>query len=173
MTDPFARRALAKHAFASALLTLAFSPEALAGDAGMATAGDIMIHESWARASIGNAPNSAAYMTVMTHGESGDKLVGAATPAAETAELHNHIMEEGIAKMRPVDVIEVMPDEPVTLGPGGLHIMLMGLKGELEAGDTFPLTLTFENAGEVKVDVPIKSLKDAMKQGSGHEHHAD
>jgi len=159
-----------KHALSATFLALALSTGALAGDAGMGQVGDIMIHQSWARASIGNAPNSAAYMTLMTHGDQADKLIGAATPVAETAELHNHLMEDGIAKMRSVDGVEVIPGEPATLEPGGFHVMLMGLKGKLEEGDVFPLTLTFEQAGEVTLEVPIKGLKDAMKHGGDHKH---
>jgi copper(I)-binding protein len=155
------------------LLALRFfsllSTLALADHAGAGQAGDIMIHDGWARASIGKAPNSAAYMTVMTHGGAADRLVGIATPAAAKAELHNHVMEDGIARMRPIQAIEISPGEPAVLAPGGLHIMLMGLSGKLEAGTNLPLTLTFEQAGEVTLEVPIRSLKDAMQHQGGHE----
>jgi copper(I)-binding protein len=153
-----------------ACLSLLLSTQVFAGDAGMVKVGDIMIHDGWARASIGKAPNSAAYMTLMTHGEVADRLVGVETPIAETAELHNHIMQGDIAKMRKVEAIEVKPGEMATLQPGGLHIMLMGLKSALEAGDVLPLTLTFERAGDVTLEVPIKGLKESMKHGDGHKH---
>ncbi len=159
-----------KHFLATACLTLTLAASALAGDAGMAKVGDIMIHESWARASLGSAPNSAAYMTLMTHGDAADKLIGVATPVAEKAELHNHIMEGDIAKMRPVEAIDVNPDEPVTLEPGGFHVMLIGLKEKLKEGEALPLTLTFEKAGEVTVDVPILGVKGSMKHGEAHKH---
>lgn len=146
--------------------TFAAVMQVLAGDAGMAKVGNVMVHDGWARASLGKAPNSAAYMSLMTHGDEADKLIGAATPVAEAAELHNHVMDGDIAKMRSVDAIEIRPGDPVTLEPGGFHIMLMGLKEKLEEGQTLPLTLTFENAGDVKVDVPILSLKAGMK----HDH---
>ena len=151
----------------AAFFTLAVATQALAGDLGMAKIGDIMVHDGWARASLGKAPNSAAYMMLMTHGDESDKLVGAATPVAETAELHNHVMDGDIARMRPVDAIEIRPGESVTLEPGGFHIMLMGLKKKLDEGQTVPLTLTFEKAGEVKVDLPIQSLKAAMEHDHG------
>lgn len=154
----------------AACLSLLLSAEVLAGDPGMAKVGDIMIHDAWARASIGKAPNSAAYMTVMTHGDAADRLIAVETPAAKAAELHNHIMENDIAKMRPVEAIDINPGEPATLEPGGLHVMLMGLKEKLEADNVLKLTLTFEQAGEVTLDVPIKSLKDAMKHSQGHKH---
>ena len=159
-----------KKSLATICLSLLLSTPALAGDAGMAKVGDVMIHDGWARASIGSAPNSAAYVTLMTHGETADKLVGVSTPVAETAELHNHIMEGDIAKMREVEAIEVKPGEMARLEPGGFHVMLMGLRGPLNAGDMLPLTLIFEQAGEVTLEVPIKDLKGGMKHGEGHKH---
>lgn len=159
-----------KHGLITACFSLILSTQAFAGDAGMAKVGDIMIHEGWARASIGSAPNSAAYMTLMSHGTAADKLIGAKTPIAETAELHHHILDGGIAKMRPVEAIEVKPGETAVLEPGGFHIMLMGLKEELTAGDAVPLTLTFEKAGDVTLDIQIKGLRDGMKRSEGHKH---
>lgn len=159
-----------KHGFVTACFSLILSTQALAGDAGMAELGDVMIHEGWARASIGSAPNSAAYMTLMTRGDATDKLVDARTPVAETAELHNHIMDDGIARMRAVEAIEIVPGETAVLEPGGFHIMLMGLKEELKEGDAIPLTLTFEKAGDVTLDVPIKGLRGGMKQREDHKH---
>jgi len=151
-------------------LGLCLAAPAFAGDAGMAKTGDIMIHDGWARASIGKAPNSAAYMTLMTHGDSTDTLIAVSTPVADKAELHNHVMDDGIAKMRQVEAIEVSPGEPAALEPGGLHIMLIGLKQALEEGTDFPLTLVFENAGNVTFEVPILGIKDAMHKGGSHKH---
>jgi copper(I)-binding protein len=155
---------------ATVFFTLSVSTAMLADDASMAKLGDLMIHDGWARASIGRAPNSAAYMTLMTHGSETDKLVAVSTPAAETAELHTHLMENDIAKMRPVDAIEVAPGEPTVLEPGGLHVMLMGLKEALEEGSELSLTLTFENAGEVTFNVPVLGMKGVMKHGEDKQH---
>lgn len=139
-----------------------FATSLLAAD--MAKVGEITIHQPWARASLGNAPNSAAYMTLETTGAAPDRLVSGSTPAAAKVELHTHMMEGGVAKMRPVDAIEVVPGEPTVLEPGGLHLMLSGLTQKLEAGTTMPLTLVFEHAGEVTLDVPVKG----MAAGAGH-----
>lgn len=149
---------------------LALATQTSADDTGMGEVGNIMIHDGWARASLGQAPNSAAYMTIMTHGDSPDKLIAATTPIADRAELHNHILEDGVAKMRQVETIDVTPSEPVTLEPGGLHVMLMGLKEEMEAGATLPLTLTFEQAGDVTLELPIKDAMGQMKHGKAHKH---
>ena len=135
----------------------------------LALADEIMIHDGWARASLGNAPNSAAYMTLMTHGDA-DRLIAVSTPVAERAELHSHVMDGDIARMRPVEAIEIAPEEPAMLEPGGLHVMLMGLTVKLEEGGTLPLVLTFENAGEITVDLPILGLK-ASRERQGKKKH--
>jgi copper(I)-binding protein len=140
----------------SLALVVGFAVSALAADT--AKVGNVMIHEPWARASIGNAPNSAAYMTLEIMGEEPDWLIGGSSAVAEKAELHTHLMEGGVAKMRPVDAIEVAPGTPTVLEPGGLHIMLIGLTEKIEEGSTVPLTLVFENAGEVTLDVPVKGM---------------
>jgi copper(I)-binding protein len=151
----------------SLALGVGFAMSALAADT--AKVGNIMIHEPWARASIGNAPNSAAYMTLEIMGEEPDRLVGGSSPLAEKAELHTHLMEGGVAKMRPVDAIEVSPGTPTVLEPGGLHLMLIGLNQKLEEGATMLLTLVFENAGEVTLEVPVRGM--AGKRSMGHGAH--
>jgi periplasmic copper chaperone A len=124
----------------------------------VAKVGDITIREPWARASLGNAPNSAAYMTLETIGAAPDRLIGGSTPAAERVELHTHIMEGGVARMRPVAAIELAPGALTVLAPGGPHVMLSGLTRKLEAGTTVPLTLVFEGAGAVTLEVPVEGV---------------
>ncbi|MEM7023981.1 MAG: copper chaperone PCu(A)C [Pseudomonadota bacterium] len=134
----------------------------------MTKAGNLMIHEPWARASLGQTPNSAAYMVLEIMGEEPDRLLGGSTPMAGKVELHTHMIEDGVAKMRPVEVIEIQPGEPTVLEPGGLHLMLMGLTEKLEAGKTMELTLVFDDAGDVTLDIPIKGLRDAGHASHGH-----
>ena len=138
-----------------------------AAAAEVAKVGDIAIHQPWARASLGSAPNSAAYMTLETMGATPDRLIGGSTPAATKVELHTHVMEGGVAKMRPVDGFEVAPGAPTVLEPGGPHVMLSGLTRKLEAGATVPLTLVFEHAGEVTLDVPVEGVMAGT--GPGHD----
>lgn len=152
-------------------LIAGFAAALLAAD--MAKVGDVMIHEAWVRASLGQAPNSTAYMTLETMGVAPDRLIGAATPVAEKAELHTHIMEGGVARMRPIEAIEVAPGAPTVLAPGGAHIMLMGLNRKLEEGSTIPLTLVFENAGEVTLDVPVQGMGEMGHGGHGSTGHGD
>lgn len=119
-------------------------------------AGAIEIDHPWARATAPSAQNGAAYLVLNGTGRESDRLVSAATPIAEKAELHTHLMDNGVMKMRPVDAIEVTPGSPTALQPGGLHIMLFGLKQPLAKGKAFPLTLTFEKAGSVTVQVDVE-----------------
>ena len=154
-------------AFAAAAMFMGLLGPALGDD--MVKAGDVMIHSAWARASLGNTKNSAAYMTIEVAGDTADRLIGTETEAAERAELHTHLMEDGVAKMRHVTAIEVAPGEPTVLQPGGLHVMLMGLKQPLVEGETMVLGLTFEQAGSVDLEVPIKGVAGGMQHGQGHD----
>lgn len=121
------------------------------------TLGDLSIGHRWIRPSSG--PNTAAYLTITNNGQQADKLVQVDCDAATTVELHNHIEDNGVMKMRPVAFIEIGKD-PVELKPGGLHIMLMGLKDSFTGKDHVPLTLYFEKAGKITIDFPIKDPKN-------------
>lgn len=130
---------------------------------------DITVTNPFARASAPAAKAGAAFLTVTLDAGS-DKLVGASSPVADKVELHTHLMENGIARMRPVEGgIAVAAGVPVELKPGGLHVMLIGLKGPLKQGDSFPLTLKFEKAGEVAVTVPVQG-PGAMGPMAGQDH---
>jgi periplasmic copper chaperone A len=146
-----------------ALLALALAPAAAAADE--ARIGDLVIQDAWARASIGQVLNSAAYMTVTNRGAETDRLVDAAAPAAARAELHTHLHEQGVVRMRRVEAIEVAPGEATVLQPGGLHVMVIDLAAPLEAGDRLALTLTFERAGEIDLDLLVR---DARGRHHGH-----
>lgn len=150
-------------------LLSAASFAALTATAGAALA-DATVHNPWARATPPTAKNGAAYL-VVKGGVSGDRLVSASAPVSERVELHTHIMDGGVAKMREVPAIEVPANGVVELKPGGLHVMLMGLKAPLKEGGTFPLTLKFEKQGAVTVDVPVKALGAMGDAGSHGAHH--
>ena len=118
-----------------------------------AQTGDIEIKDIWARATPGGAENGAAYVTLMS--SAGDRLTGATTPAAARAELHRMTMDGSVMRMREVSAIDLPPGTPVTLKPGGLHIMMIGLKQPLHPGQWVKLTLTFEKAGTREVSAAI------------------
>ena len=117
--------------------------------------GDIHIMQPWSRPLPPVSVNGAAYMTLMNKGDSPDRLLSVSTPAADKAEIHNHTMEGGLMKMRPVGVLDITPGDATVLQPGGLHVMLMGLAEPLVEGQSFPLTLHFERAGSIEVTVMI------------------
>jgi copper(I)-binding protein len=134
---------------------------------------DLTVSGVWARASAGPARAGAAYLTIANHGKAMDRLVAVSTPAAKRADIHTTLMEKGVMKMRPVKAVEVHPGEPAVLRPGGMHIMLMGLKAPLEEGKHFPLTLTFERAGSVEVMVMVEaagSMGDMRPHKAPMEH---
>ncbi|MDS4009815.1 MAG: copper chaperone PCu(A)C [Defluviicoccus sp.] len=141
-------------ALTAAFVALAFVTAAFAHDY---TLGDLRIDHPWARASAGAAANGAAYMSIATTGTAADQLVKADSPVADKVELHTHILDGDVMRMRPVSGITVNVGEPAVLRPGGLHVMLIGLKEPLKQGTQFPLTLTFEKAGTVTVQVEVEA----------------
>ena len=133
--------------------------------------GDMHIVRPWSRPLPAVSSNGAAYVTLMNMGDAPDTLVSASTPAAERAELHTHIMEGGMMKMRHVGAIEIPAGGTIALEPGGLHIMLFGLTEPFVEGKTYPLKLRFERAGEVEVTVTIM---EPAEGGSSMQHdHGD
>lgn len=124
------------------------------------------ISDAWARATAGQAANGAAYLTIANHGTAADRLVAAASPVARTVELHTHLMDNGVMRMRPVEAIEVDPGTPTVLQPSGLHVMLIGLVQPLREGESFPLTLRFAQGGERTVQVRVMG-PGAMGPGGG------
>ncbi|MFS4438520.1 copper chaperone PCu(A)C [Paracoccaceae bacterium GXU_MW_L88] len=126
----------------------------------------LAIVDAYAR-SGGPAPTGAAYMVIENHTDTDDRLIGATTDVAGSAELHTTIMEDGIARMRPLEDGAVIPAEGEhALERGGDHIMMFGVTG-LEDGQTFPLTLIFETAGEMTVDVTVDNAR--MPEDAGEE----
>lgn len=111
------------------------------------------VTQAWARATPGKSSIGAAYATLSA--PAGDRLIGAATPVARVAQIHQHTIENGVMKMRQVDAVPLPAGQAVVLSPGGYHIMLVDLKAPLVAGQSFPLTLSFEKAGTVETKVMI------------------
>lgn len=125
------------------------------------TVGDITVGHPWMRPPIADRDVASAYLTIENAGEAGDRLIAATSTAVETIELHTHIDDDGVMRMRPVEAIDAPAGETVALEQGGLHLMLFGVDAEL--GDLIPVTLTFEAAGSVDVAVLVED-------GSHHEH---
>jgi periplasmic copper chaperone A len=138
----------------SAVALLAAFP-AVAGDAAI---GAIQIKSAWARATPPGAPAGGAFASIVNTGTAEDTLVGVAADVAKTVELHTHVMDGAVMRMRAVPSIPVGPGQTVALAPGGYHVMLIGLKQPLKAGEHFPLTLTFQHAGPVTVTVDVAAI---------------
>ena len=124
--------------------------------AGNVTEGSLEISGAFSRATPKNAKVGIAYMTIRSLGAA-DRLIGFSSPACERPEIHTHITDDGgIMRMRKVEAIDIPAGGVAELKPGGLHLMMMKLTGQLVEGDTVEVTLIFENAGEVTVTVPVK-----------------
>lgn len=136
---------------------------ALAQSTGAQQAG-ITVDGAWARASVGAMPDGVAYVHIVNTGGAADRLLGLSTPVAAKAELHETKTSNGMMTMRPVGPLPVAPAESIEFMPGGLHIMLVGLKHPLKQGETFPLTLSFEHAGAVQATVTV-ARANAMGMG--------
>jgi periplasmic copper chaperone A len=117
----------------------------------------IEVGEPFSRPSIGQAAAGVVYLTLYNRGPLPDRLVAASTPVALRSDLHMHEHVGDVARMRRIDAVAIASGETVALAPGGLHIMLSGLKAPLREGDSFALTLQFEAAGAMTVKVPVKS----------------
>ena len=120
----------------------------------LAQPAQLEVNNAWARATPGKAENGAAYVTIQS--PTADRLVAASSPVAKKAELHTMSMQGMVMKMRPIAGLDIPPGQPVTLKPGGEHIMLMGLNQPLREGQSFPLTLNFQKAGPRTVTVAIE-----------------
>jgi copper(I)-binding protein len=130
------------------------------------TTPSISLGDAWARATTATTQAGAVYVTITDHGAP-DRLIGASTPVAGKAELHETVRDGNVMKMRPVAGLAVSPKAPTSLSPMGYHIMLTELKQPLASGQTFPLTLTFEKAGAVQTTVTVKpaGASGAMDMG--------
>lgn len=131
--------------------------------------GDLQIEHPWTRAVAARAPTAAGYMTIRNAGSVADRLVGAETPRTNSVELHEMSVTDGIMRMRPIPGgIAIPPGQEVRLAPGGLHLMLIGPQGGFAQEARVPLTLIFERARRVEVELAVEA---AGARASGHDGH--
>ncbi len=120
---------------------------------------DIEAHDYWARAALKDG-NSAAYMLIHNHTEADDELTGASSDVAEAVEIHlSQMKPDGTMEMIPQESIALPADGEVELKPGSYHIMLIGLKQDLKAGDTITLTLHFKNHADITLTIPVMEME--------------
>ncbi|PLX37848.1 MAG: hypothetical protein C0606_06180 [Hyphomicrobiales bacterium] len=154
MTHPLSRLFLSAALAGTMLFGLAGGIAA----ASQATVGPLTVSGPFARATPGAARAGIAYLTIRNAGGEPDRLVSAAADVSDRVELHTHIEDNGILRMRQVEAIDVPANGMTALKPGGLHVMFIGLKAPLKKGQHFPLSLTFEKAGTVTIEMPVGSI---------------
>ncbi len=117
----------------------------------------VEVQGAWARATPPGASTGAIYLTLTS--PSGDTLTSVSSPAAREASLHGMRMEGPVMRMRPVEGgLDLPAGKPVTLAPGGYHIMLDGLKAPLKPGQAVPLHLTFRKAPPLNVQAQVQPI---------------
>jgi len=154
-----------KHLFSTLALCLgtALAPAAYAESFSV---GSLTVTNPHARATVAGMKTSGAWFGIQNDGSEADRLVSAKAEIAGNTELHDMTMDGDIMRMFQVDGIDIPAGQTVTLGQGNkLHVMLLDLKQPLAAGERFPLTIQFEKAGSVTVDVVVQEMKS--KGGHG------
>jgi periplasmic copper chaperone A len=155
-------RTISKLAFAT--LLIGFSAPVLAQAAG---SGSIIVEQPWSRATPSGAKTGAVYMTIDNKSGTADRLTGASSNVADKLQIHEMKVENGVMQMREIaGGLPIPANGSVMLKPGSYHVMLIGLKKPLAAGDNFPLTLTFEKAGNISVTVPVQTMGATPDSGN-------
>jgi copper(I)-binding protein len=166
-------------ALGAAYLFVHFAPHAHAHDgidhgaenyAESVSAGDLEITGPFSRATLPNAPVAGGYLSIVNTGTEDDRLVSAASDVAQEVQLHEMVVVEDVMRMRQLeDGIAIPAGETVTLAPGGLHVMFMGINQPFIEGECVEVTLSFAVAGEVALCLLIGPA-DAREAGGHHNH---
>ena len=123
---------------------------------------DVEIEGAYARASIPNVPNSAAFFVIKNNSDKDIAITSANSDIAEKNELHTHIKENQMLKMMKIEKLVVPAKSSLELKSGGDHVMLMGLKKELKVGDEINLELSFSDGDKKSIKVPVKDLASTI-----------
>ncbi|QBZ87735.1 copper chaperone PCu(A)C [Pseudomonas viciae] len=134
--------------------------------------GDIEIAHPWSQELPPNAPTVAAYFVIHNNGNTADRLLSVDSPIAGKAELHEHVMQGGLMKMQPVPAVDIAPGATATFAPMAYHVMLLELKDRslLSDGKRFAMTLHFEKAGDVTVEVAVQKNAPDGDKAQMHMH---
>ncbi len=130
---------------------------------------ELIVENAHIRESIPGAPNSAAFMILKNTSAQDVVLTSATSELARATELHNHINDNGVMRMREVSEIVVPAGQSVQLKPGGMHVMFMGLATPLKQGEQGSFTLVDQSGQKYPVQAPVKKIKMQMK----HDHQGD
>ena len=118
-------------------------------------ADNVSVQDAYVRLAPPNAPATGAFMVIRNNGDKDVKVVKADNPVSQATELHTHLNEGGVMKMRPVPAIEIKAKGEAVLKPGGLHVMMIDLKAPMKEGDAVPITLTFDDGSSKQVDARV------------------
>ncbi|HTM79032.1 MAG TPA: copper chaperone PCu(A)C [Devosia sp.] len=133
------------------------------------TIGALEVHDGFARATLPNAPVGGVFFAITNTGTTPDRLVSVTAPELGDGQIHEMSMQGDVMKMRPLpDGIVIPAGETVTLEPSGLHVMIMGLKAPFVEGQSVKVTLTFETAGSVALELPVLGV---AADSAAHAHH--
>ena len=121
----------------------------------LAAQAQVKVDDPWVRATVAPQKATGAFMQLTSAKPA--KVVAASSPVADMVEIHEMKMDDGVMKMRAVDALALPAGQVVALKPGSYHVMLMGLKAPIKAGDTVPLTLTVEGEDKKRSTVEIKA----------------
>ena len=133
-------------------------------------ADSVTVQDPYVRLAPPNAPATGAFMVIRNGGDKDVKVIKASNPASKVTELHTHLNEGGVMKMRPVPAIEVKAKGEAVLKPGGLHVMLIDLKAPMKEGDVVPSTLGFDDGSSKPVDAKVVR-PTAAAMPMDHKHH--
>ena len=129
--------------------------------------GAVQIQHAYARAVPPGQSNSAAFMTLHNQSDTANALISASSPVSRVAELHTHTMDGGMMKMRKIEKIDLPAKGEAVLKPGGLHIMLIGLKEQLKPGMKVELTLNFADGSQSMISMPVQQVMQSMGHKMG------
>ncbi|WP_291915034.1 copper chaperone PCu(A)C [Limnohabitans sp.] len=134
----------------------------------------VTVKDAWVRATVAQQKATGAFMQLQSAQDA--KLISAQSPVAGVVEVHEMAMDGGVMKMRAVPSLPLPAGKAVDLKPGGYHVMLMDLKGQVKDGDTVPVTLVVEGQDGKRLTLELKvparkAAAPAMKHGEGHSAH--
>lgn len=130
---------------------------AIAGQTALAT--EVEISNAWVKESIPGTENGAAYLTITNTGTKPATIIGVSTAAARASEVHQHILHDGMMRMRRVPELPIAPNETLVFQPGGFHLMLFGVKKPFRSGDQVEFTLKFSDGYQANFKAEVQPIR--------------
>ncbi len=133
-----------------------------------AQAGELVVSDAWTRATAPGQDSAMVQLVITSHQDGA--LTGASSKVAQAAELHSMVYEHGVMKMRQVDAVELSAGKALDFGEAGYHLMLLGLKKPLKAGEKIALTFNVRFAKGKEQSVKVKAIVKPLTATVEHEH---